>query len=66
MLTNMVLSKHGSFTCKEIVEEVRSNSVEVNERAVEKALERLRDNDYLEEVGYSYRVIPQKESVRWS
>lgn len=65
MITNLVLSKEGTFTCKQVLEEIRENSLDIDEMVVKKALDRLRDNDYLEETGYSYRVIPLEESVRW-
>lgn len=65
VITNLVLSKEASFTCEDIMNEMQNSSLEINEKIVEKTLERLRDNDYLEEVGYSYKVIPREESIRW-
>lgn len=65
MITNLVLSMEGSFTCDDIVQEIERGSLEISRKKVEKTLERLRDNDYLEEVGYSYKVISQEESIRW-
>lgn len=65
MITNLVLSKKEPFTCEDIMKEIDACSVDVNKKLVEKTLERLRDNDYLEKTGYSYRVIPLEESIRW-
>lgn len=65
MITNLILSMKSPFTCEDVVEEIRKGSLEISVKKVEKTLERLRDNDYLEEVGYSYKVIPQKKSIRW-
>lgn len=65
MITNLVLSMEGSFTCEDVAKEINRYSLNVSTKIVEKTLERLRDNDYLEEIGYSYKVIPQEESIRW-
>ena len=34
-------------------------------KKLEKTLERLRENDYLEEIGYTYTIIPREKSIRW-
>ena len=65
LLTNLILSMEGSFTCDDIYKEVESYSLNVGRKMIEKTLERLRENDYLDEIGYSYTVIPREKSIRW-
>ena len=65
IITNLILSMKGSFTCEDAAKEISKCSLNVSMKTVERTLKRLRDNDYLEEIGYSYKVIPQEESVRW-
>ncbi len=48
----------GSFTCEDAAKEISKCSLNVSMKTVERTLKRLRDNDYLEEIGYSYKVIP--------
>lgn len=65
MLTNLILSMEGTFTCADICNLIKQYSLNIGKKTVEKALERLRENDYLEEIGYTYTVIPQEKSIRW-
>ena len=48
IITNTILSMKNSFTCKQVVEELKKYSID-NENTIKKAIIRLRDNDYLEE-----------------
>lgn len=65
MITNLILSMKGPFTCEDICKEVDKYSLNIGKKTVEKTLERLRENDYLDEIGYSYTVIPGEKSIRW-
>lgn len=65
MLTNLILSMEGTFTCSDICNLIKQYSSNIGKKTIEKALERLRENDYLEEIGYTYTVIPQEKSIRW-
>lgn len=65
MLTNLILSMKGTFTCNDICNKMKQYSLNIGKKTVEKTLERLRENDYLEEIGYTYTVIPQEKSIRW-
>lgn len=65
MLTNLILSMKGSFTCEDVCQKINKHALNISKKTVKKALERLRENDYLDEVGYSYTVIPQEKSSRW-
>jgi hypothetical protein len=65
MLTNSILSRTAPFTCKDVLNDETLRSLDVGEKEIKNALDRLRDNDYLEEIGYTYRIIPKEQSVRW-
>ena len=65
MITNLILSMEGTFTCDDICEKIGKSTLSVGKKTVEKTLKRLRENDYLDEIGYTYRVIPKEKSVRW-
>lgn len=65
MITNLILSMEGTFTCDDICNKMKQYSLNIGKKTVEKTLERLRENDYLEEIGYTYTVIPQEKSIRW-
>lgn len=65
MLTNLILSMKGTFTCNDICNKIKQYSLNIGKKTIEQALERLRENDYLEEIGYTYTVIPQEKSIRW-
>ena len=64
IITNTILSMKNSFTCKQVIEELKKYSID-NENTIKKAIVRLRDNDYLEESGSYYRVLNDDESNRW-
>lgn len=64
IITNTILSMKNSFTCKQVIEELKKYSID-NENTIKKAIVRLRDNDYLEESGSYYRVLNDNESNRW-
>lgn len=64
-ITNLILSMKGPFTCQDVCELVEKYPFQVTEKTVLKTIIRLRENDYLEEVGHSYTVIPKEKSMRW-
>lgn len=64
VITNTILSMKNSFTCKQVIEELKKYSID-NENTIKRAIVRLRDNDYLEESGSYYRVLNDDESNRW-
>lgn len=65
MITNLILSMTGTFTCDDVCDKMNQYSLHIGKKKVEKTLERLRENDYLEEIGYTYTVIPKEKSIRW-
>ena len=65
MITNLILSMKGNFTCDDVCKKMNQYSLSIGKKKVEKTLERLRENDYLEEIGYTYTVIPKEKSIRW-
>ena len=58
--TNFVLSMPGSFTITDVCDRLKQHSLVIYTNVVKKAIERLRDNDYLDEIGCTYTVIPQE------
>lgn len=65
VLTNLILSMPGSFTITDVCDRLNQHSLVIHANVVKKAIERLRDNDYLDEIGCTYTVIPQENSRRW-
>lgn len=65
VLTNLILSKTGMFTVEDIVEDTHGYAIEVNEKLIQNAIIRLRENDYLKERGSYYEAIEQEKSIRW-
>lgn len=65
VLTNLILSMEGSFTCEDVCQEINKHALNISKKTVKKTLERLRENDYLDEIGHSYTVIPKEKSSRW-
>lgn len=55
----------GSFTITDVCDRLNQHSLVIHAKVVKKAIERLRDNDYLDEIGCTYTVIPQENSRRW-
>lgn len=64
IITNIILSMKDMFTCDEIIEKLKTYSID-DEKMVKKSITRLRENDYLEEDGSYYRVLNNRESKRW-
>lgn len=65
VITNLILSMTEPFNCQDVCDLMQDYPFQVTEKTVLKTIIRLRENDYLEEVGYLYRVIPKEESMRW-
>lgn len=65
ILTNLILSMPGSFTITDVCDKLKQCSLDIHTTIVKKAVERLRENDYLDEIGCTYIVIPQENSYRW-
>lgn len=63
--TNVILSIQGQFTFEQAYEEIQDYLPAVSEKMLFNIIKRLRENDYLEEMGHSYSVIPKEKSVRW-
>ena len=65
IMTNAILSMQDSFTFSDAVQEIRKYIEDVNINFVKSTINRLRENDYLEEVGSYYRVLENDKSTRW-
>lgn len=65
VLTNLILSMPGSFTITDVCDKLKQYSLDIHINVVKKAIERLRENDYLDEIGCTYTVIQQENSHRW-
>ena len=55
----------GSFTITDVCDKLKQHSLDIHANVVKKAIERLRENDYLDEIGCTYTAIPQENSCRW-
>lgn len=64
-VTNLILSMEGTFTCQDVYNAVQGYPFAVTQKMILKIIIRLRENDYLDEVGHSYTVIPRDKSMRW-
>lgn len=65
VLTNLILTMEGTFTYEDAFNRISQHIAGVSKKTVRKTIERLRDNDYLDELGSKYTVIPQEKSMRW-
>lgn len=64
IITNLVLSMKGSFTCEDAAKEISKCSLNVNMKTVERTLKRLRDNDYIVlKVPFQGRYLQQNYQV---
>lgn len=64
-LTNFVLSLKSSFTIEDVINRLADAGIDINANEVKKAVQRLRDNDYLNEIGCTYSIIPDNVAGRW-
>lgn len=64
-LTNFILSLKSSFTIEDVINRLADVEIDINANEVKKAVQRLRDNDYLEEFGCTYSIIPDNVARRW-
>lgn len=65
VMTNLILNIKGKFTCEDAYNKVRGYLQNIRRREVKRTIERLRENDYLEETGRTYMVISKEKSTRW-
>lgn len=65
IVTNVVLSIEGKFTIEEAYDRVKEQESCISMNMLINTIKRLRENDYLEEMGHTYSVIPKEKSVRW-
>lgn len=65
IITNTILNIKNWFNIEQVTETLKEYSID-NKRLVKQSIERLRDNDYLEEDGSYYRVLNNRESRRWN
>lgn len=64
-LTNFILSLKSSFTVEDVINRLADAEIDINANEVKKAVQRLRDNDYLNEIGCTYSIIPDDVARRW-
>ena len=57
VLTNLILSMPGSFTITDVCDRLKQHSLVIYTNVVKKAIERLRDNDYLDEIGCTWSYV---------
>ena len=63
-LTNFILSLKSSFTIEDVINRLADAEIDINANEVKKAVQRLRDNDYLNEIGCTYSIIPDDDVAR--
>lgn len=67
VITNLILSRSEEFTVDDILGSSKQMPVIITRKMVERMIGRLRENDYIEEIGMgpSYKIIPENKSMRW-
>lgn len=67
VITNLILSRREEFTVDDILGISKQMPIIITRKMVERMIGRLRENDYIEEIGMgpSYKIIPENKSMRW-
>lgn len=65
-LTNYILSIEEDFTLESLANSIsESKKLNVSTQLLRNTIERLRESEYLQEVGFHYHVIAEEKNVRW-